>query len=190
MAYYMDAVAQGPSTFWMTMGNHECGGSNCPVGGAHDANFAAYLTALQRPKPYYWNDVATSLGLARFVVVADDSWDRPQAQWLQSVLTEADARAKYTILARHHPVQGSRAGRSEILEILRQHRLTLILTAHSHEYAHDAASWDGRSVVVGLGGAGSQWGFGTVLQRTDGHLEFVRRDASGNPVGTTWSVSP
>ena len=190
MGSYMEAVAQGPATFWMTMGNHECGGAVCLVGGAHDANFAAFLSALQRPRPWYWNDVATSLGSARLVVIADDSWDEAQARWLEAALAEADARAKYTIVARHHPLQGSRTGPAEILDILRRHRLSLILTAHNHDYEHDPAFWDGRSVVVGLGGAGGRWGFGTVLQQPDGRLEFVRRDASGNPVGTAWSVAP
>ena len=190
MGFYMEAVAQGPATFWMTMGNHECGGTTCLVGGAHDANFAAYMAALRRPRPYYRSDVSTSLGLARFVVVADDSWSDLQAQWLESTLAEADAKARYTIVARHHPVQGSRIGSPEVLDVLKRHHLTLILTAHNHDYAHDLTSWDGRSVVVGLGGAGGKWGFGTVLQQTDGRLLFVRRDASGNPVGDAWSVAP
>jgi hypothetical protein len=195
MGFYMDAIAQeGPSTWWMTMGNHECGSAkypySCFVEGPHDANFAAYMAALKRPLPYYANDVQTSLGLARFVVIADDSWNPAQAAWLQSTLADADARAKYTIVARHHPVQGARTGAPEILSILQQHKYSLILTAHNHEYQHDASTWQGRSAVVGLGGAGGKWGFGTVLQGTDGALVFVQRDANGNPVGAPWRVAP
>ena len=194
MAFYLGAVARGPSTWWMTMGNHECGSAKYPyacfVDGPHDANFAAFMATLKRPLPYYANDVQTSLGLARFVVIADDSWSLAQAAWLEDALGDADGRARYTIVVRHHPVQGSQTGAPEILSILTRHKYALILTAHDHEYRHDTATWQGRSVVVGLGGAGGKWGFGTVLQGADGALVFVQRDANGNPVGTPWQVSP
>jgi hypothetical protein len=194
MGFYMDATAQGPPTWWMTMGNHECGSGAYPyacfVGGPHDANFAAFMAALGRPLPYYANDVQTSLGLARFVVIADDSWNAAQAAWLKETLSDADRRAKYTIIARHHPVQGTRTGAPEILNILSQHKYALILTAHNHEYQHDTRTWQGRSAVVGLGGAGGKWGFGTVLQSSEGLLVFVQRDANGNPIGAPWQVGP
>ncbi len=193
MGDYLDAVARGPAAWWMTMGNHECGSEKYPfacfVEGPHDANFAAYMAALKRPLPYYANDVQTSLGLARFVVVADDAWNPAQAGWLERALADADRRATYTIVARHHPVQGTQTGAPEILEILKRHKYALILTAHDHDYRHDAESWRGRSAVVGLGGAGGRWGFGTVLQGVDGALVFVRRDANGNPVGAPWRVT-
>jgi hypothetical protein len=194
MAAYTTAIASGPATWWMTMGNHECDaayqtGSACVVGGPYDSNFAAYMAALRRPQPYYANDVQTSQGVARFVVIADDAWSETQARWVEATLTEADARAKYTVVVRHHPVQGPRIGRPEIVSLLRRHKYTLLLTAHEHDYFHDGESWEGRSVVVGLGGAGGKWGFGTVLQNPDGTLTFVRRDANGNPVGAAWSVA-
>ena len=84
----------------------------------------------------------------------------------------------------------TRTGAAEILSILQQHKYTLLLTAHNHDYEHDVSTWSGRSTVVGLGGAGGRWGFGTVLQNLDGTLTFVERDANGNPIGTPWSVSP
>jgi hypothetical protein len=192
MGFYMTAIAEGPSTFWMTMGNHECGSYSCTVGGAHDANFSAYMAALKRPLPYYFNDVQTAQGKARFVLIADDSWNAAQKAWLESTLAEADTKAKYTIVARHHPVSGTRTGNPEILTILGKHKYTLLLTAHSHTYAHDPTQWNGRSVIVGLGGAAGNFqpGFGTVLQNADGTLTFVLRDANGNPLGAPWSVSP
>ncbi|MCA1826281.1 MAG: metallophosphoesterase [Myxococcales bacterium] len=194
MGYYMTGIASGPSTWWMTMGNHECGNTkypySCFVGGAHDANFAAYIAALNRPLPYYFTDVQTASGLARFVMIADDSWDQAQSAWLSSTLGYADAHAKYTIVARHHPVQGTRTGAAEILSILEAHKESLILTAHNHDYEHDLSTWSARSTVVGLGGAGYDWGFATVLQNPDGTLTFVQRDANGNPIGAPWSVSP
>jgi hypothetical protein len=194
MGLYMSAIGAGPAAWWMTMGNHECGaayaGGGCAVGGPHDANFAAYMAALRRPQPWYANDVQTAQGLARFVVIADDAWSDAQSAWLSSTLDDADARAKYTILVRHHPVQGANTGRAEIVNLLRRHKATLLLTAHRHGYEHDAESWQGRSVVVGLGGAGGKWGFATVLQNVDGTLTFVQRDANGNPAGAPWSVGP
>ena len=148
------------------------------------------MSALKRTLPYYSYDVTTNAGVARFVVIADDSWDTTQASWLEGRLADADAHAKYTVVARHHPVQGTRTGAAEILNILQAHKASLILTAHNHEYQHDAATWQGRSAVVGLGGAGGKWGFGTVLQGTDGTLVFVQRDANGNPIGAPWAVGP
>src|SRR4051794_13138374 len=68
MGFYMSAIAAGPATWWMTMGNHECGNNrfpySCFAGGPHDANFSAFLSALKRPQPYYFTDVATSQGKA------------------------------------------------------------------------------------------------------------------------------
>jgi len=193
MGFYMTAIGSGPSTWWMTMGNHECGSNQYPYScfttGPHDANFAAYLSALKRPLPYYFTDVVTAQGKARFVYVDDDSWNATQASWLSSTLTEADS-FKYTIIVRHHPVQGSRTGNSQILDTIHAHKYSLILTAHNHDYEHDTTTWGARSTVVGLGGAGGHWGFATILQNTDGTLSFVQRDANGNPVGTPWSVTP
>jgi hypothetical protein len=193
MGFYTAAIAGGPATWWMTMGNHECGNDTYPYScfatGPHDANFSAYLSALKRPQPYYFTDITTSLGKARFVYIADDSWNAAQAAWLSQTLAEADS-FKYTFIVRHHPVQGSRTGNPQILDAIRAHRYSLILTAHNHDYEHDTGSWGARSTVVGLGGAGGRWGFATVLQNADGTLSFVQRDANGNPVGTPWSVTP
>lgn len=198
MGYYTSAIASGPSTWWMTMGNHECGSNKYPyacfVGGAHDANFSAYMSALKRPQPYYFTDVQTAQGKARFVFIADDAWDSTQSAWLSSNLTDADTSAKYTIIVRHHPVQGTRTGTgasgTDIPNLISAHKYTLILTAHNHDYEHDTATYGGRSTVVGLGGAGGYWGFATLLQNDDGTLTFVQRDANGNPVGTPWAVTP
>jgi hypothetical protein len=193
MGFYLSAVSAGPPTWWMTMGNHECGNDTppfrCFAGGPHDANFSAYLSALKRPQPYYFADVQTSQGKARFVFIADDSWNDAQASWLSLALTEADA-FRYTFVVRHHPVQGARTGNAQILELIRAHKYSMILTAHNHDYEHDLSTWGGRSAVVGLGGAGGRWGFGTGLQTLDGSWTFVRRDANGNPLGGAWTVPP
>ena len=192
MGFYIAAAGGGPATWLMTMGNHECGTGACFAGAPHDANFAAYMAALQRPQPYYSLDVSTSLGLARFVVIADDSWSAAQAAWLESTLADADSKAKYTIVARHHPVTGTRTGVPEIPAAIARHRYSLVLTAHDHSYSHSKSEWNGRTVVVGLGGApgSAPPGFGTVLQNQDGTLAFVLRDAFGHPTGTPWTVPP
>src|SRR6266481_2641971 len=195
MRLYMGAVAQGPPTWWMTMGNHECGNETPPYScfaGRPDANFAAYMAALRRPLPYYATEVQTSLGKARFVVVADDSWDSAQADWLEGTLAAADATARTTIIARHHPVTGARTGNPRIVQAIARHKYSLILTAHSHLYAHDAVAFGGRSAIVGLGGASAAVppGFATLLQNPDGSLTFVRRDATGNPIDVPWTVAP
>jgi len=195
MRLYTNAVAQGPSTFWMTMGNHECGNDVAPFwccGGRGDANFDAYMAALRRPLPYYSTEVRTSLGAARFVVIADDSWDAAQADWLETTLSAADSAAAYTIVARHHPMTGSGSGNPRIVAAIARHKYSLILTAHSHLYAHDPQNFGGRSAVVGVGGVptSSLPGFATVLQNEDGSLTFVRRDANGNPLDVPWTVSP
>jgi Calcineurin-like phosphoesterase len=196
MGYYTSATAGGPATWFMAMGNHECGrfsssgGYSGCFGTAADANYDAYMAALQRPKPYYSFDVATSKGLARFVVIADDAWSAAQKAWLSDLLTDADVNAAYTIIARHHPLTGTRTGNPEILSAIEGHRYSLILTAHTHTYAR-GTDHGGRSPIVGIGGAPGSYppGFATVLQQQDGSLQFTLRDAVGNPVGTPWVVS-
>ncbi len=196
MQNYMGAIAQGPSTFWMTMGNHECGHlrkwGGCTPGTPGDANFDAYMQALGRPMPWYAIDVRTSQGLARFVFVADDAWCEAQRDWLERVLADADAHARYTIVLRHHPMSGPRAGYGDIAQAILRHKYTLILTAHLHTYRHDPGELSGRTAIVGVGGGPSDSppGFGTVLQNKDGTLTFVMRDLAGNPVGEPWTVAP
>jgi hypothetical protein len=156
-----------------------------------DVNFRVYMDALKRPLPWYSVDVQTSQGLARFVFIADDSWCVEQADWLEKTLADADKTARYTIVARHHPMEGKK-GRGAIVDTILRHKYSLILTGHVHTYQHDTDALGGRSVIVGVGGGPSESppGFATVLQNKDGTLTFVMRDVAGNPVGSTWSVSP
>ena len=198
MGFYTAAVAQGPATWFMTMGNHECGSYNRGTGGSNgcfdasaDANFHAYMAALGRPRPYYAVDIGTSRGLARIVSIADDAWDAAQAAWLEQTLADADLHAKYTIVARHHPVAGSRTGSGDVVATIERHKYTLVLTAHVHAYRH-GTDHGGRAAIIGLGGAPGVMppGFATVLQNTDGSLTFTLRDATGNPVQAAWSVQP
>jgi len=84
---------------------------------------------------------------------------------------------------------GSQTGSPEILEILKRHKYSLILTAHEHDYRHDTETWQGRSTVV-ASGRRRQMGLRHHPATPDGSLVFVRRDAGGNPAGTPWRVSP
>ena len=86
----------------------------------------------------------------------------------------------------------SSPGDFQAVQTIARHKYSLILTAHSHLYAHDPDAFGGRSAIVGLGGAPSSTapGFGTVLQNRDGSLTFVRRDANGNPIDVPWTVAP
>ena len=140
MGHYLAAIAQGPATFFMTMGNHECGsaftGHACAPGDG-DANFAAYLEALGRPRPWYAASIETSHGLARLVVIADDAWGHEQAAWLEETLADADAHARYLLVARHHPLSGARSGEPAIVAAIARHRPTLVFSAHAHSYARD-----------------------------------------------------
>lgn len=198
MGFYTTAIAAGPATFFMTLGNHDCGSSFARSGAragcfeeSADANFRAYLAALGRPRPYYAIDVATFAGLARFVFVADDAYDAVQAAWLERTLADADARARITVIARHHPMSGARSGNPDIVATIERHRYALLLSAHLHTYAH-GEDHGGRAAIMGLGGAPSALppGFATVLQNADGSLTFTPRDAAGEPIHTAWTVGP
>jgi len=194
MQLYAQALAGFAPPWFMTMGNHECRLADCSgPAGASDPNYAAYLAALRQisnqERPFYALDVQTRLGLARIVVVADNVQGAEQRAWLEGTLAEADRIARYTIVARHHPIDGSRSGPAWAWEIARRHKYSLILTAHAHAYAHSGEA-SGRAVICGLGGASpAATGFCRVKQLATGELRFVRYDLAGDPLDA-WSVPP
>src|SRR5712692_1476856 len=186
MQLYLQALAGFSPPWFMTMGNHECLVADCSGAvGALDANYNAYLEALRQvskhDRPFYKIDITTRLGLARLVFVADNFQSAEQKAWLESTLAEADRIAKYTIIAKHHPIYGSRMGPLWTWQIIQNHKYSLILTAHAHVYFHPTQA-SGRSVVCGLGGANSSaTGFCRVTQLATGELRFIQYDISGNP---------
>jgi hypothetical protein len=194
---YTDALAGFAPPWFMTMGNHECESTDCS-GNPSDANFTAYSEALQlvsqKSLPYYKLDFQTRFGLARVVFLADNFADATAQAWAESTLAEADRIAKYTIVAKHHPVTGSRIGPQWSHDVVLRHKYSLILTAHAHDYSHDTSAYGGRSVVCGLGGANTSFtGFCRVQQRADGTLAFTAYDAYGNvrtEPSSTFSVAP
>ncbi len=193
MNLYVQALAGFPAPFFMTMGNHECESQDCS-GPTGDVNFAAYRNALAtvsgKTLPYYSVQIATRFGRATLVVVSDNYFDAAAKSWLESTLSDADANSVYTLIAKHHPVTGSRTGPSGATQVILKHKYSLILTAHNHNYSHATAEYGGRSVVCGLGGANTAHvGFCRVTQTSTGQLTLTQYDTSGNP-RDSWSVSP
>ncbi len=190
MARYVSAASILGKTVFMTMGNHECTGSGTALCNifmyGSNPNYTAFMDAL-RPvaqKPYYRFDVQTVSGLAVFVVIADDVWDIDEQTWLETQLADADTRAKYTFVSKHHPDGNSdQPVFQDIYDQVRRHKYTLFLTGHSHVYRRQFK--DPRALVIGCGGAplagGNFWGYGTVRQGTDDRITVTIFDqATGN----------
>ncbi len=199
MANYVGAASLLGKTVFMTMGNHECSGEAttlCTLGSyGNNANYTAFMDALQpiASTPYYRFDVMTASGLAVFLVLADDVWDATEQGWLTQQLTDADARAKYTFVSKHHPDGNTDHPEfQQIYDLVTQHKYTLFLTGHSHEYRHSRK--DVRTVVIGCGGAplasGSFWGYGTVRQGTDDRIYVTVYDQATGNVQDSFDVAP
>jgi hypothetical protein len=195
MGLYTKALVGFPSYFAMTMGNHECESSSC-TGYSTDVNYTTFMAALgqvsKQARANYALQIQTRLGRATLVVVADESFSSTDQSWLDSALADADAHSKYTIVAKHHPVAGTRMGPTAPWQVISAHKYSLILTAHNHDYEHSGSNVlsNGRAVVCGLGGANASYtGFCRVQQAADGTLHVTRYSMNGNP-GDTWSVGP
>jgi hypothetical protein len=204
MNAYMTAIGNFTAPFFMTMGNHEClfalGGSidDCGANDPTDPAYTTFLAALApiSSTPYYYRDIQTSMGLARFVFIADDAWDSTESDWLTSVLSEADTLAKYTIVSHHHNLAASTSGNyATIVDLIQAHKYALHLTAHTHTYEHDTTDDpSGRTVIVGVGGASDAvnpaLGYATVVQGLDGRLYFTMYDSSTDLPMDAWDVGP
>ncbi|MHB1845459.1 MAG: FG-GAP-like repeat-containing protein [Deltaproteobacteria bacterium] len=211
MALYQQAMALYPGQWFLTMGNHECDDTQelcIPFAGQTGdtaGNFTAYLAAVAQTGvgslPWYSFDVQTSLGLARFVIIADNAWCPQQASWLDQTLTAADTAATYTIVVRHHPPGDTSNGQAADLTAetttVRAHKFSLWLTGHVHEYDHLTGD-SGRSVIAGIAGAplgagaGAQafYGYLIVDQLTDGTLEVTAYDVSTGGQMDQFTVGP
>lgn len=196
MALYVTAVSVYPRPWFMTMGNHEClSGLDCStVLGDDDPNFHAFLAALpvvsHQSLPYYSIDIGTRFGLVRLIFIADNYSSGTAQVWLTSLLSDSDTNAVHTIVLKHHPYTGSDTGPAWVWPLLEGHKISLMLTAHEHDYAHNTTALDGRTVICGLGGASTDnTGFCRVQQRADNSLAFTEYDIHGNPLDT-WSVPP
>jgi hypothetical protein len=201
MNAYLSAAALLEKTVYMTMGNHECTGATqklCSLASfGSNANYTAYMASLQKlgfDKPYYRADVMTNSGLAVFIVIADDVWDAAQETWLNQQLTDADAKARYTFVSKHHPDgNNDHPEFQHIYDLVRAHKYTLFFTGHTHEYRRQRR--DPRALVVGIGGAplgfgGGFWGYGTALQGQDDRIYVTIYDQASNNVVDQFDVAP
>jgi len=199
MTAYLSAAAILGKTVFMTMGNHECTGEAsqlCTLGSnGSNANYTAFMDALKpiSDTPYYRFDVTTSSGLAVFIVIADDTWDAAQQQWLTAQLTDADAKAKYTFVSKHHPDGNTDHPEfQQIYDLVTQHKYTLFLTGHSHLFKRQFS--DGRALVIGCGGAplagGDFWGYGTARQGADDRIYVQVFDQATGNLRTSFDVGP
>jgi hypothetical protein len=199
MGLFMEGVARFGGTWFLTEGNHECmgaGSGSCPTGSTN-VNYQAFLSALSpiSSTPYYSVDIQTSLGLATLVVVADNSWDAAQQSWLEQTLARADAHARYTIIAKHHPEgDTSVAANTTIMQVIRAHKFALLLTGHAHRYEHQTTD-QGRDVIIGNGGAplvsgGTFFGYAMVDQQPDGTLKLTMYDLATTTPHDSWTVGP
>jgi hypothetical protein len=197
MNLYMQSIHRLSNEWFMVMGNHECWHGPCLLGSTN-ANYVAFMNALApvSNKPYYTFNVHTRLGLATFIILADNGWDATQSAWFERTLTTADTAARYTIVARHHPEgDSSVATNPEAVTILRRHKFSLFLTGHAHSYSHMTTD-NGRDVVIGIGGApllasGSTFnGYAMVEQQATGELRVTVYSITGNTIHDTFSVPP
>jgi hypothetical protein len=186
---------------FMTLGNHECGDALTICAGTTTAKLDAFVQGLSDQNivppggnPYYSFDVNTMYGMARFVSVADNAWDSTQKSWLEQTLTDADARATYTFVLRHHPINCADCQVSTAIQdslgVIKQHPYSLLMTGHSHEFKVDQMDTCGRTIVIGTGGAapldGTWTSFGYVIvdQLPGGNIRYSYYDAmSGNVMG-------
>jgi len=194
MGLYLSAAATlGPRPLLPTLGNHDCGAGNCYFA-ADDPNFVAFGAALAglSALPYYRFAVDTRSGPAVFVVLADN-YSGDQLAWAERTLRDADATARYTIVARHHPLGHQSHTALALQAIILRHRHTLLLTGHSHTYRRDPADASGRTVIYGLGGvpgSGPNFGYGLVQQGVDDRLYVTIVDQSTGLPLDAWSVAP
>ncbi len=197
MALFTQSTARFGGTWFMAMGNHECWHGPCLLNNT-SANYVAFMAALApvSAKPYYSFNVETQLGRASFIIIADNAWDGVQQAWLQQQLADADANARYTFVFRHHPAADtSVATNTTVMSIIRQHRFSMFISGHSHEYKHQPNVDNGRDIVLGLGGAPllglATWnGYAIVDQQLDGRLKVSVYDLSGGTLRDSWYAAP
>jgi hypothetical protein len=197
MALFTQSTARFGGTWFMAMGNHECWHGPCLLNST-SANYVAFMTSLApiSAKPYYSFNVETQLGRASFIILADNAWDSAQQTWLQQELTDADAHAHYTFVFRHHPeADTSVATNTAMMSIIRQHRFSMFISGHSHEYKHQPNVDNGRDIVLGLGGApllgAATWnGYAMIDQQADGRLKVNVYDLSGGTLRDSWYAAP
>ena len=179
---YLGARANFSNPEYPTMGNHECTGAtagNCGPGSSNGTTsvLTAYqskiLTPLGIHNPYYSLLVTppNNAWSAKVVFVAANYWNSTQSSWLDTVLAQPTT---YTFIVRHESSKANTApGVTPSGAIIAKHPYTMLIVGHDHTYKHLSQ----KDVLVGNGGAplttGSAYGYGVVLQRTDGSIQFT-----------------
>jgi hypothetical protein len=195
---YLGARTAYSGMVYPTMGNHECTGytvSNCGPGGKDGSppNYQQFLSKMIFPlgetKPYYVRRFAGPDWTAKFVFVAGNAWTDAQAEWLERVLSEDTT---YTFVVRHEPHYSDTApavGPSTL--ILAKHPLTMLITGHSHTYAHVPAY---REIIVGNGGApltsSTNYGYVIIARQPDGTLQTTSYDYMSHAIVEQFTVTP
>jgi hypothetical protein len=197
LAAYAQARSAFENIVFPAMGNHECTGatnSNCGEGGTHSNNYDAFLAHVLQPigksDPYYSVNINAMDGSwsAKFVFVAANAWGPTQDSWLRTTMAQ---QTTYTFVLRHERSSVTEApGVSPSNQIIAQFPYTMLIVGHTHTYQRLST----REVVVGNGGApltsGTNYGYVTVQQRTDGAIQFVSKDYQSGAVIDSFAVTP
>src|SRR5207302_8748546 len=113
----------------------------------------ALLQVSKQSAPNYALQIQTRLGRLTLVVVADNFFGSAQQAWLQRTLNDADTGSIATLVAKHHPVTGTRIGPPAPWSIIQTHKYSLVMTADTQHYYHDTTPPSRRTVICGPGGA-------------------------------------
>jgi predicted phosphodiesterase len=183
-----------------TMGNHECTGyttSNCGIDtkDGFTANYNAFLAKMLAPlgvsTPYYaeYFSAADGSWTAKFIFIAGNSWGTAQSTWLDKVLAQPTT---YTFAVRHEPHYSNTApGVDPSTTILAEHPLTMLITGHTHSYAHVPAY---REIIVGNGGApltsSQNYGYVMVERQPDSNLRVTSYDYQTHAIVEQFTVMP
>ncbi|MBI3072447.1 MAG: metallophosphoesterase [Deltaproteobacteria bacterium] len=184
-------AAERPFTkpIFHAMGNHECWGPtgvNCPNYN-ETPNVRLFLSRLFSfsQRPWYDFTVTTSKGDAKFVLIAQNSWNDQQKQWLETTLARPST---YTFIVRHQPSgTWTTPGLDECDRIVAAHPYTLLLVGHVHRYEKIRAN----TVMAGHGGApleGGDFGYVLVEQQATGLLKIESRKKGDDSIVEAWKV--
>ena len=193
---YFQARSAYSGQLFAAIGNHECTtatASNCGTGTLNGkpvyqvtSNYTTFLDRFVRPLGLYnpWYavhiDASDRSWTAKVVIVAANAWVDAQATWLEGALS---VPTDYTFIVRHEQSSVTETpGVAPSNAIIARHPYTLLIVGHSHRYQHLSA----REVIIGNGGAPlantGNYGYGIVLQRSDGSLQVDMYDyQSGTP---------
>ncbi|MDB4952784.1 MAG: hypothetical protein JWO36_353 [Myxococcales bacterium] len=201
LAKYMAARAAFSGLVYPALGNHECtGGTNSNCGpGAIDGltkNYSDFISTMLGPigvsKPYYVEHFAASDNswTAKFVFVACNAWSTTQSSWLSTALAESTT---YTFVVRHEGVASLTSSPTPPCaasqSIITAHPLTLLISGHTHTYAHYASD---KEIIVGNGGApltsGTNYGYVIVSRNVTGTLTVTAYDYMTHAVLNTFVI--